>query len=292
MKNKIHQFIFSLIIGAMLSACGGGATGDPSADASVIPTEATFSAIIDGEVEVTLPISQLGLAEADLSGASMVVYRNEVLWDYDLDASVLYNSDNLSLYFVLVQMEAGDDIRVELTTSDGRTATYTGAISDTEDFAADVSSSDMPVTAGTDTTDTGDEVGDTEDDAEDEIDPLYILTIGKIDANGEVVVTFNINVLDTESEEDYYLVYIQNETIDPEETYALGYSDILLLVDENDIVSIVFHNVSDEDALFTNIHTLNGKTWAGELNFSATETQEFDMSLTIDRLSLLPINNK
>jgi len=193
---------------------------------------------------------------------------------------VLYNTDNLSLYFVLVQMEAGDDIRVELETSDGRTATYTGSISDTEDFTADVSSTDMPVTAGTDTTDAGDDNVDTEetgDDAEDEIDPLYLLTVGQIDANGEAVVSLNFNVLDPEVV-DEESVYAENETVDPREDYRLNYSDILLLVDDNDIVSIVFHNVSDRDRLFMNVHTLDGKVYVGDIYFSSTETQEFDMT--------------
>lgn len=272
MKSKIHTLICSLIITAMLTACGGGASG--TAETDVIPTSATFSAVIDGDVYVTLPISQLGLLEADLSGASMVVYRNDVLWDYDLDASVLYNTDYLSLSFVLVQMETGDDIRVELTTSDGRTATYTGSISDTTDFTADVSSSDMPVTAGTDTGDTAEDTGD---DAEEEIDPLYLLTVGQIDENGEVLLTFNVNVIDAEIDRDT-LVYFRNETIDPQEEYSLSYDEILALVDENDIVSLVFHNVSDQDRLVFTIYIFDGRYSGGDYRFSATEAQEFDIT--------------
>jgi hypothetical protein len=281
MKNTLQHIILSLVAALLFMACSSGTTSTSETD--VIPTAATFSAAIDGDVYVTLPISQLGLAEADLSGASMVVYRNEVLWDYDLDASVLYNTDNLSLYFVLVQMEAGDDIRVELETSDGRTATYTGSISDTEDFTADVSSTDMPVTAGTDTTDTGDaaddgtETEETGDAAEDEIDPLYLLTVGQIDANGEAIVSFNFNIIDTTVDDDD-LVLVQNETIDPEETYSLIYDEILPYIDDNAIVSLVFHNVSDKDRLFMNIYTIDGNLYVAAPYFSATETQEFDMT--------------
>jgi len=221
---------------------------------------------------------------------------------------VLYNTDNLSLYFVLVQMEAGDDIRVELETSDGRTATYTGSISETEDFTADVSSTDMPVTAGTDTTDAGDttditdepgttagdgEIGETYESNANGADPLYVL-VSTIDENGTATITIPMDVFEHakfKSEYDQATIY-QYSTVEvyPLNTNSDGFdpqkvSDIYDGTSDNLVLSIT--NLEDGDKLDIGMRFYDGMGWSEDVNVSSTEAFSLLMDYYIqDRTTL------
>jgi len=275
MKNTLQQIILSLVAAILLTACSSGGTGDPSADGSVIPTEATFSAIIDGDVEVTLPISQLGLTETDITWSSMMVYRNDVLWDFDLDASVLYNTDRQSFYFVLIQMEVGDDIRVVLNASDGRRITYNGFMNETEDSVATVSSADALVEEG-DGADTGDgEIGETYTTNANGADTLYI-NVSPIDENGTATITIPMDVFEHSKFVSEYdsseIYYYSGVNIMPVSTESGGYNERVSDVYDGVSASLTIPitNLQDGDVLEVGLFFYDTFGWSENITVSTT----------------------
>lgn len=143
MRKKYLNILFTVLAGLFLLACDGNeASSSVDPDADIDETLFTISMLtLDvNSSTIKIPIEIFGTTDsANLEGAAVDLYINDVIRVTDLPVTNLFHSESNEVIFILSPLEDGDLVGMTITNAEGGELYYEGTVSASADTEASIS---------------------------------------------------------------------------------------------------------------------------------------------------------